>query len=72
MKINISLHLVQIDVSGVTQPVFTCSKITIETLEHRVKYVKVNSKDILVSLLLTLGVVLVSLLLTLNIFHALL
>ena len=72
MKINILLHLAQIDVSGVTQPAFTCSKITIETLEQRVKYVTVNSKDILVSLLLTLGVVLVFLLLFLNIFHTLL
>ena len=37
----------------VFQPASTCSKLTIETLEHGVKY----------------GVVLVSLLLTLNIFH---
>ena len=28
-----------------TQPAFTYSKLTIETLEQRVKYIKVNNKD---------------------------
>ena len=53
-----------------SQPAFTCSKLTIETLEQGVKYVhnKVNNKDTRT----TLSVVLVSLLLTLNIFHTLL
>ena len=46
-----------------SQPAFTCSKLTIQTLEQGVKYVKVNNKD-------TSGIVLVSLLLTLNIFHS--
>ena len=40
------------------QPAFTCSKLTVKTLEQGVKHVHAN------------GVVLVSLLLTLNIFHA--
>ena len=63
------------------EPAFTCSQLTIETLEKGVKYVQgsgvitVNfehiSQLVLLSLLLTLGVVLVSLLLTLNIFHTL-
>ena len=53
----------------VTQPVFTCSKLTIETLEQVVKYFQSqhqrHQND-------ANGVVLVFLLLTLNIFHNLL
>ena len=48
----------------VSQPVFTYSKLTIETLEQRGNMFKVNIKD-------TNGVVLVPVLLTLNIFHTL-
>ena len=29
----------------ISQPTFTCSKSTIETLEYNVKYVQVNNKD---------------------------
>ena len=51
-----------------TQPAFTCSKFTIETLEQGVKYVQSqqqrHQKD-------TIGVDLVSLLLTLSIFSTL-
>ena len=52
---------------GASQPAFTCSKLTIEPLEHGVKYFSVNNKDIRTMP----GVVLVLLLLTLNIFHTL-
>ena len=37
MRTNILLHPVQVDVSEVTQPAFTCSKLTTETLEQGVK-----------------------------------
>ena len=53
-----------------THSAFACSKLTIGTLEHGVKYVQSNNKATRTTPLAT-AVVLVSLLLTLNIFHTL-
>ena len=51
--------------TNITQPAFTCTKLTIETLEQGVKYVH------MFLFFDAIGVILVSLLLTLNIFHTL-
>ena len=48
-----------------TQSAFTCSKLTIETLEQGMKYIQVNNKDT------AIDVVLVSCLLFLNLFQTL-
>ena len=55
-------------ITGHLQPAFTCSKLTIETLEQGVKYVQSlqqrHQND-------AIGIACMSLLLTLNIFHTL-
>ena len=40
MFINASLYLNILFHEGIAQPAFTCSKLTIETLEQGVKYVQ--------------------------------
>ena len=54
------IYAVKARIRALTLPVFTCSKLTIETLEQGVKYVQVNNKTperrlVLVFLLLTLS-----------------